>query len=121
MCHNKVDELRNELLGCRLPDEKPDMLEGIGGPGDQDQQSDENGADRVGIPFHSGAKQGHHQTETVNNDVISVINEEHVDRRIAAEEETVGAEGAFGEDLGARSAHAMVVSGSLTYSQLQQR
>lgn len=67
------------------------MLEGVGSPGAQDQDTDEDGTQGVKVPYHTASNNGHGQTEGVDNDVVAVVHEEDVHRWVAAEEETVGA------------------------------
>lgn len=88
---DEVDELGDELVGCRLAHKKPDVLERIGSPRAQDQETNEDGTKGVKVPYHAASDDGHGQTEGVDNDVVAVVNEEDVHRRVATEEETVGA------------------------------
>jgi hypothetical protein len=96
--NNKIDELRDELLGRRLADQEPNMIKCVGCPGEQDQETDEDSSDGIGVPCNSATDDRHGQTECVDYNVISMVDEEDVDRRIPAEYEAVNAEGALGED-----------------------
>lgn len=59
MCDNQINELRDVLLGCRLAHQEPYVFESIGGPGEQDQEANENGADRIHVPDDAAANDGH--------------------------------------------------------------
>ena len=75
------------------------MLKGIGRPGNQDQKTDENGADGVDVPHDSRANNGHHKAERIDSDIVSVVDEEDMHGRVATEDKTIDAESALGEDL----------------------
>lgn len=67
------------------------MLECVGSPGYQDEKSDEDGTERVDIPYDAGANNRHDQTKYIDDDVVSVVDKEDVNCGISAEEETVDA------------------------------
>lgn len=92
MGHDEVNELRDVLVWCGLADEEPDVLEGVGGPGAEDQETDEDGSDGVKVPYNTATDDGHGQTESVHDDVVTVVDEEDVHGRVPTEEETVDAQ-----------------------------
>lgn len=98
MCHAHVDELGNELLGRRLSDQKPHLLKGVGGPGEQDEKGNEDGTDGVQIPHKFVANDGHDQAEDVDDDVVSVINKKDADRWEPAVKEAIHHQAALEED-----------------------
>jgi hypothetical protein len=67
------------------------MFEGVGAPGNQDQKTNQNGSDGISVPFDAISQNRHHQTERIDGDVVSVVNEEHMDCRVSAVQETVDA------------------------------
>lgn len=89
--NDEVDELGDELVGCRLAHKKPDVLESIGSPRAQDQETNEYSAKGVKVPYYFASDDGHGQAEGVDDDVVAVINKEDMHRRVTAEEETVDA------------------------------
>lgn len=121
MRHGHVDDLGEELLGGRLADEQPDLLEGVAHPRDQDEETDADGTDRIRKPGRgvAGANHGHDQTEDVNDNVVAVVDledsalgqsrtvggatrgathKEDVNRRVFPVGETVEHQRALGED-----------------------
>lgn len=54
------------------------MLKGIGAPGEQDQETDENGTDGIDEPGHAATNNGHCQAKGIDNDIVAVIDEEDV-------------------------------------------
>lgn len=88
---DKIDELGNELLGCRLAHKEPDVLEGVGGPRKQDQETNQNGTDRIDKPRNAASNNRHGKAECIDDNIISVIHEKDVYGRVAAEQETVDA------------------------------
>ena len=98
MCHAHVDELGNEFLGRRLADQKPDLLKGVGGPREQDQESNEDGTDGVQVPDELVAHDGHDQTKDVDDDVVAMVDEKDVDCREPAVKQAVDHQGALEED-----------------------
>ena len=68
------------------------MLEGVGGPGAEDQETDEDGSNGVEVPYDTASDDGHGQTKSVDDDVVAVVNEEDVHCRVPTEEETVDAQ-----------------------------
>lgn len=95
---DKVDELADKILGRRLSDKQPDVVESVCGPREQDQETNKNGTDRVDIPDDAATDNRHGQTEGVDDDVVTVVDEEDMDSRVATIDETVDAEGAFAEN-----------------------
>lgn len=98
MCDYQVCKLGQELLGRRLANKKPDMVEGVCSPGDKDQKTDEDGTDRVNIPDDTATNNGHGKTEGIDDNIVAVINEEDMDRRVATENKAVGTQRTLGED-----------------------
>lgn len=100
VCHAHVDELGNELLGRRLSHQKPHLLKGVGGPREQDEESNENGTNGVQIPDEFIADDSHDQAEDVDDDIVAVVHEKDVDRRKPAVKEAIHHQGALEEDWG---------------------
>lgn len=86
---DEVDELREVLVRSGLAHKEPYMLEGVSGPRAQDQNTNEDSTKRVKVPYDTTSNDGHGQTEGVHNDVVPVVHEEDVYRRITTEEEAV--------------------------------
>lgn len=95
---DKVDELADKILGRRLSDKQPDVVESVCGPREEDQETNKNGTNRVDIPDNAAADNGHGETEGVDDDVVTMVDEEDMDGRVATIDETVDAEGAFAEN-----------------------
>jgi hypothetical protein len=88
---DEVDELGNEFVWRRLAHEEPDMFIGVGSPREQDQKTDKDGTERVKVPYDFASDDRHGQTKGVDDDIIAVVHEEDVHRRVTAEEETIDA------------------------------
>lgn len=71
----QVGQLGEEFLGCRLANEKPNVIERVGGPRDKDQESDQDGTDGVDVPDDTASHDRHGKTESVDNDIVAVVNE----------------------------------------------
>ena len=95
---NHVDQLADVVLRCRLANKQPDMVEGIGSPGNQDQETDENSTDRVDIPDDAATDDRHGKTKGIDDNVIAMVDEEDVDSGVTPIDEAVDAQGAFAED-----------------------
>ena len=78
MSDDKVNNLGDEFLGCGLSYQKPYVLESIGSPRAQDQETDEDGTDGIDEPGDAASDNGHGQTEGVDHDIIAVVDEEDV-------------------------------------------
>lgn len=99
MIHGDVDELGDVLSRRGLADEQPDLLKGVGNPREEDQQRDEHGADGVQVPHEAISDDGHDQAKDIDGDVVSVIDEEDVDRWVLAVDEAVAHQASLGKDL----------------------
>lgn len=84
MCDDQVYQLRDEVLRRRLTNKQPHMVESVGGPGEENQETYQNGTDWVNVPSDPAADNGHGETECVDNDVIAMINEEDMDCGVSA-------------------------------------
>lgn len=98
MRYDEVRELGQELLGCRLAYEKPDMVECVCSPRHQNQKADEDGANWVNIPYDTTSNDGHSKPKGIDDDIIAVVNEEDVNRRIATKDEAICAKRTFGKN-----------------------
>jgi hypothetical protein len=96
--NDKVNELRDELLGCGLANQEPDMVECVRRPWNQYQDSDEDGTDGVSIPSYTTTNNRHGQAKGVDDNVIAMVNEEDVHGRITTEDEAVDAQRTLRED-----------------------
>jgi len=74
----QVGEFGEKFLWCRLANEKPDMVERVRRPRYENQETDEDGTDGIDIPDDAATDDGHGQTKGVDDDVIAVVNEEHM-------------------------------------------
>ena len=95
--NNEVDQLADEVLGRRLADKQPDVVESVRSPREEDQDTDKDGTDGIDIPDDTATDNGHGETEGVDNDVVAVIDEEDMNGRIASVDEAVDAEGSLAE------------------------
>lgn len=95
---DKVDELADKILGGRLSDKQPDVVESVCGPREEDQETDKDGTDRVDIPDDAATDNRHGETKGVDDDVVTVVDKKDMDGRVATIDETVDAEGAFAEN-----------------------
>lgn len=98
MRHYQVDELGDVLLGGTLANQEPYMLEGIGRPRHQDQKTDKNGTNRIGIPLHSATNNGHHQTESIDRNVVSMVDKEDMNGRVSPVYETEDTQASLAKD-----------------------
>lgn len=98
MGDDEVDQLADEVLGCRLANKQPDVVKGIGRPRDKDQETNENGTDGIDIPDDAAADNRHGKTECIDDNVVAVINEEDMHCGVPAEDETIDTERTFAED-----------------------
>jgi hypothetical protein len=98
MRHDQVDQLANEVLRCRLANEKPDVIKGVRGPRNEDQETDQNGTDGVDKPSNTATDDGHGETESIDDDVVPMVDEEDVNGGVSPEEKAVYAERAFAEN-----------------------
>jgi hypothetical protein len=78
MCHDQVCKLGQELLRCRLADKEPNVIESIGGPRHKDQDTNENGTNGIDVPDNTTSNNGHGKTKRVDDNVVTVIDEEDV-------------------------------------------
>ena len=91
VCDNHVDQLADVVLGCGLANKQPDVIKGIGSPGNQDQKTDENSTDRVDIPDDAATDDRHGKTEGIDDNVIAMVDEEDVDSGVTPIDEAVDA------------------------------
>jgi hypothetical protein len=87
--HDKIDQFGDELLRRRLANQKPDMVKCVRGPRDQDQDTNEDSTNGIRIPSYTGTNNRHGQAKSIDNNVIAMVDEEYMHRRIAAEDEAV--------------------------------
>ena len=90
MCNHQIRKLGQELFGCRLANKKPNMVEGVRSPRDKNQETNEDSTNRIDIPDNSASNNGHGQTEGVDDNVVTMVDEEDMNRRVAAEDEAIG-------------------------------
>jgi hypothetical protein len=98
MRHDQVDQFRDEVLRSRLANEKPDVIVGVRRPRNEDQETDQNGTDGVDIPDDTATDDGHGETESIDDDVVAVVDEKDVHGGVASVDEAVDTERAFAED-----------------------
>jgi hypothetical protein len=82
MGHHKVYQLGDVLLRGSLAHQKPDMLKRVGGPRNKNQETNQNGTDRVDIPHHTAPDNRHSKAESVDNNVVPVIDKEYMYGRV---------------------------------------
>jgi hypothetical protein len=97
---DQVHQLGEVLLRRRLAHEKPDVLEGVCSPRNQNQDTNQNGTNGVKVPHDTASNNRHSQTKRIDDNVIAVVDEEHVNRRITAKDEAVYAQRTLGENWG---------------------
>ena len=90
VCDDEIDQLADVVLWCRFSNEQPNVVEGVGSPGNENQETDENGTDRIDIPDDTASDDGHGKTESVDDNVVTMVDEEDMNRRVAAEDEAIG-------------------------------
>lgn len=73
MRHGNIHQLRHKIPRRRLANEKPDLLKGVGDPGDEDDEGDADCADGVEVPGEAPGCYGHYETEEVYGDVVAMI------------------------------------------------
>jgi hypothetical protein len=73
VCHGDVDQLGDVLRRCRLANQKPYLLKGVGHPRKQNQEGDEDGTNGIKVPNVFGADHSHDKTKTVDGDIVSVV------------------------------------------------
>ena len=95
---DQVCKLGQELLRGGLADKQPNVLERVCSPRHEDQETDQDGADGIDEPSHAAADDGHGKTKSVDDNVVAVVDEEHMYRGVTTEDEAIGTERALGED-----------------------
>ena len=98
MVEDQVHQLREVLLRRRLAHEEPDVLEGVGSPGEQDQDTNQDGTNWIKVPHDAASNNRHGQTKRIDDNVIAMVDEEDVDSGVTPIDEAVDAQGAFAED-----------------------
>lgn len=91
VCDDEIDQLADVVLWCRFSNEQPNVVEGVGSPGNENQETDENGTDRIDIPDDSATDNGHGKTESIDDDVVAMVDKEDMDGWVASEEEAIDA------------------------------
>lgn len=79
MSDGHVHELGDEFFGSSLADQEPHLLEGVGHPREQDQQCNTDGTNGIKIPHKPVTDDGHDQAENVDDDIVTMVDEEDVD------------------------------------------
>jgi hypothetical protein len=74
------------------------MIECIRSPRHKDQETDKDGTNRIDIPNDATSNNGHGKTKGVYDNVVAVVDEKDVNRRVAAVDEAVGTQRTFSED-----------------------
>ena len=98
MVEDQVHQLGEVFLGRRFAHEKPDVLEGVCGPREQNQDANQDGTNGVKVPHDAASNNRHSQTKRIDDNVIAVVNEEHVNRGVTAEDEAVYAKRTLGKN-----------------------
>lgn len=99
MSGSHISELIEELLRRRLSNKEEDVLKRGGRPRKEDEESNEDGTDRVEIPNGELAREDcHEQTKDVDGNIVAVIDVEDVRSGVAAEGEAVEEENEFTAD-----------------------
>jgi len=73
MSHGNVHQFVDEVARSGFANQKPDLLERIGGPGEENDESDADGTDGIEIPNEPIASNGHDETKEINGNIVSMV------------------------------------------------
>lgn len=73
MSHGNIHQFVDEVSRSGFANQKPDLLEGIGGPGEENDESDTDGTDGIEIPNEPIASNGHDETKEIDGNIVSMV------------------------------------------------